>query len=183
MKKILASLLTFNIFCFTSSFAQAATDSFSKVKVEEFFQQVGNAMNSRDEGSIRKYLNAYIHKNAQWDKKVIIIEPGTDSAQESIQEMNYNKEQYINSLLNLVKSKFTYHYTLEVNDITLSSDKNAIVSVAIEELIYDKGLSLSPDEDHEQKTTVTSNCNYSISQNGQSYIINNANCIEKVVLN
>ncbi len=168
------------------SFAEVPTPTqapaLSHESVENLVAQMNANMNSRLPYRIKSFFEYYMSPGASIHKKSILVSPGDLDNPQSMEDIDYTRDQYIKAVSKIVTVRGEYTYMATLGALEVSPDgKSATMSIGIEETSV-----IRTSDDYSNPPTyvrnfVATNCNYTLVGGGTVPIITGANCIEKIV--
>jgi hypothetical protein len=138
--------------------------------VIKFFQQIENLMNRRYEGEIKEFFSFYAKPDAMFVKHSVLVDEDNQVLEE--ENMTMNREQYIKSLITILKQPRQYRASITVVSEKHSDSSNQLrnVTVSIKEIA-----------DRNQVTiNVLATCNYLVEYKNRDLYIISASCSETI---
>lgn len=151
---------------------------------ENLISQMNAVMNSRLPYRIKSFFEYYVSPTATITKKSILMSPEYFQYEQSVEIINYDRNQYVQSLSKIVTVRGDYSYEATLNSFQLADDgSSAMISWSATEVTSVQTSDVASSVTTYLHNTVYTNCNASITGGSSLPVIANANCIEKIVFN
>ena len=151
-------------------------------EVKYMLLQMSNVINTKDPRKITEFFNYYASPKATFIKKSVLINPTDNRSEEAREDIALTRDEYVKYLLSLLEPTSQYAMQAEVLSVEAALEEGySISSVAINEVAVYK-IKNKEDKDVYIKTSVITNCNYSLFTRSTHPLLTGSNCLEKIMI-
>lgn len=150
-------------------------------QITAFFRDVSNVMNSRNDGTIKKFFQYYTIKGAKFNKQSFYVDPEDENKILDEENLSLNINQYITYLNGILVTPNRYAYEYKITDVKPDEKGSSyLVALDIKESYSKNAYSESLHKYLDNIVFTTSSCNYQLVYKNGAVMISGMSCIEKI---